>query len=421
MDKEIIDGVLRKFMTAPRQPGYLKKPEYKHLQERNKELYLSSAWFRHHWSWDKVNAFYSAMCEGKSYFLCSLPYQLPIKEGLLMREQVEDEMSEADFNSISWLMEMESKFYGESEKAFFKFVDLEKNRVLPKAIYPKKYYEVLRNKDFKYQHKEEDEIRIISCDISSMDSTKGNNDNSVFTIAKLIPSRNKLNYDIHVMYIYTMEGGRSDTQALQIRRLYEQYECDYIVIDTQSFGLSIFDELSKNIYDKEYDVEYEALSCYNDEEIAKRCFVSDAPKVVWSIKANAQLNSDMHIYVKDVLSRGKLRLPVSEQEGKEYLEKLKGFKDLPIETQVEFEMPYVQTTLLINEMINLEKVDTGNNLIKLKEPSTKRKDRYSSLGYLVYVTKQLELKLKPKKTSKFDVTRLGFSKANVMNDNRRRW
>ena len=84
-------------------------------------------------------------------------------------------------------------------------------------------------------------------------------------------------------------------------------------------------------------------------------------------------------------------------------------------------MPYVQTTLLINEMINLEKVDTGNNLIKLKEPSTKRKDRYSSLGYLVYVTKQLELKLKPKKTSKFDVTRLGFSKANVMNDNRRRW
>ena len=312
-------------------------------------------------------------------------------------------------------MEMEAQFYGESEKAFFKFVDLAKNRVLSKAIYPKKYYEVLRNKDFKYQHKEEDEIRIISCDISSMDSTKGNNDNSVFTIAKLIPSRNKLNYDIHVMYIYTMEGGRSDTQALQIRRLYEQYECDYIVIDTQSFGLSIFDELSKNIYDKEYDVEYEALSCYNDEEIAKRCFVSDAPKVVWSIKANAQLNSDMHIYVKDVLSRGKLRLPVSEQEGKEYLGKLKGFKDLPVETQVEFEMPYIQTTLLINEMINLEKVDTGNNLIKLKEPSTKRKDRYSSLGYLVYVTKQLELKLKPKRENKIDLSRLGAMarKANI--------
>ena len=332
-----------------------------------------------------------------------------------MREQVEDEMSEADFNSISWLMEMQSKFYGESEKAFFKFTDLERNRVLPKVIYPRKYYEILKNKDFKYIPKEEGEVRIISCDISSMDSTKGNNDNSVFTIGRLIPSKNKLTYDKHIVYIHTMEGGRSDTQALEIRRLYEQYDCDYIVIDTQSFGLSIFDELSKNIYDKEYDVEYEALSCYNDEEIAKRCFIQDAPKVIWSIKANAQLNSDMHIYVKDELTKGKLRLPVSEQEGREHLSKFKGFKDLPMENQVEFEMPYIQTSLLINEMINLEKVDTGNNYIKLKEPSTKRKDRYSSLGYLVYVSKQLELKLKPKKENKIDLSRLGAMarKANI--------
>lgn len=44
VDKSIIDSVLRKFMTAPRSPKYLQKPEYKHLAERNKELYLSSAW-----------------------------------------------------------------------------------------------------------------------------------------------------------------------------------------------------------------------------------------------------------------------------------------------------------------------------------------------------------------------------------------
>ena len=69
--------------------------------ERNKELYLSSAWFKHDWSWEKVKAFFESMTDGKSYFLCSLPYQLAIKEGLLMREQVEDEMSESDFDEIS--------------------------------------------------------------------------------------------------------------------------------------------------------------------------------------------------------------------------------------------------------------------------------------------------------------------------------
>lgn len=406
VDKSIIDGVLRKFMTAPRQPKYLEKPEYKHLQERNKELYLSSAWYKHHWSWDKVNSFFNAMTDGKSYFVCSLPYQLAIKEGLLMREQVEDEMSESDFNEISWLMEMEGMFFGESEKAFFKFADLEKNRVLPKPIYPKSFYSLLKNKEFKYLDKENNEIRLISCDISGMSSAKNNNDASVFTIIRLIPNKTKTSYDKYICYIESLEGGHSQIQALKIRRLYEEFDCDYIVLDTQSFGLSIYDNLATNLYDKEYDKEYEALSCINDDEMAKRCFVDNAPKTIFSIKADAKLNNDMHIYVRDDFKRGKLRLLVNENESKEYLHNLKGYSELPLEVQADFQMPYIQTSFLINEMINLERVDTDNNLIKLKEPSTKRKDRYSSLGYAVWVSKQLEKKLRPMRQSSTDLSDL---------------
>ena len=406
MDKAIIDGVLRKFMTAPRQPKYLEKPEYAHLTERNKELYLSSAWYKHHWSWDKVSSYFNSMVEGKSYFVCSLPYQLAIKEGLLMREQVEDEMSESDFSPISWLMEMEAMFFGESEKAFFKFADLEKNRVLPKAIYPKSFYNILRNKDFKFVEKEEGEIRLVSCDISGMSSVKNNNDASVFTVLRLIPSKNKMSYDKYVCYIESMEGGHSQIQALKIRRLYEEFDCDYIVIDCQSFGLSIFDNIATNLYDKELDREYEALNCINDEEMAKRCFVDNAPKKVFSIKADAKLNNDMHVYVRDDLKRGKLRLLTTESESKEFLSKIKGHDDLPAEEQVYFQLPYIQTTLLINEMINLERVETESNYIKLKEPSTKRKDRYSSLGYAIYIAKELEAKLKPKHNNEFDIHKL---------------
>ena len=393
-------------MTAPRQPKYLEKPEYAHLTERNKELYLSSAWYKHHWSWDKVSSYFNSMVEGKSYFVCSLPYQLAIKEGLLMREQVEDEMSESDFSPISWLMEMEAMFFGESEKAFFKFADLEKNRVLPKAIYPKSFYNILRNKDFKFVEKEEGEIRLVSCDISGMSSVKNNNDASVFTVLRLIPSKNKMSYDKYVCYIESMEGGHSQIQALKIRRLYEEFDCDYIVIDCQSFGLSIFDNIATNLYDKELDREYEALNCINDEEMAKRCFVDNAPKKVFSIKADAKLNNDMHVYVRDDLKRGKLRLLTTESESKEFLSKIKGYDDLPAEEQVSFQLPYIQTTLLINEMINLERVETESNYIKLKEPSTKRKDRYSSLGYAIYIAKELEAKLKPKHSNEFDIHKL---------------
>lgn len=43
VNKDTIETVLRRFLTAPRMPGYLHNPKYAHLKERNKEVYLSSA------------------------------------------------------------------------------------------------------------------------------------------------------------------------------------------------------------------------------------------------------------------------------------------------------------------------------------------------------------------------------------------
>lgn len=395
--KEIVDSVLRKFMTAPRSPKYLDKVEYSHFKkERNKELYLSSAWYKHDWSWEKVKSYFESMMDGKSYFVCSLPYQLAIKEGLLMREQVEDEMSEADFNPVSWLMEMEGMFFGESEKAFFKYVELEKNRVLTKPIYPKSFYKQIKNKNFKYVEKEEGEIRLVSCDISGMSSAKNNNDASVFTIIRLIPSKRGYTYDKYACYAESYEGGHSQTQAIKIRRLYEEFDCDYIVLDTQSFGLGVFDCLVANLYDKEMEQEYEPLSCINDEEMASRCFSEDAPKVIYSVKGSAELNSNMHVYVSDEIKKNKLRLLVHENESKDYLPIIRSDSDVDAELYVKMQLPYIQTSLLINEMVNLERVETGNNWIKLKEPSSGRKDRYFSLGYGLYISKILEANLKPK-------------------------
>ena len=400
---DLINKVIRKFMSAPRQPKYLQKPEYAHMKERNKEIYLSSAWLKHHWSWDKVNAYFESMTDGKSYFLCSLPYQLPIKEGLLMREQVEDEMSESDWNPIAHLMEMEALFYGESEKAFYRFTDLEKNRVLNKAIYPKGFYDILKTKDFKYEEKQSGEIRLVSCDISGMSSAKNNNDASVFSIIRLIPSKDGKTYDNYVVYMESVEGGHSQSQAIQIRRLYEDFDCDYIVIDAAGVGLSVYDSLVTNLYDKERNVAYPAFSCINDTEMAKRCMEEDAPKVIYSIKASAQINNDMHVYVLDALKRGKLRLLVDETECKETLVKYNGYEKLPVEEQVKFVQPYVQTSLLVQEMVGLERVEGNNNLIKLKEPSTKRKDRYSSIGYGVYIAKLLEKELSGESTYNEDM------------------
>ena len=377
----------KKFQTAPRQPKYLDKPEYAHLKERNKELYLSSCWYKFHWSWDKVKAFFKAMSEGKSYFLCGLPYQLSIKENLLDAEQVKDEMSESDFDETGWLMEMQCLFFGESENAFYKFEELEKNRVLPKAIYPKSFYKWMKDKSFKYESKKEGEIRLVSCDIAGIKSKE--NDASVYTIMRLLP--NTKGYDRHIAYMETLEGGHTVTQAIRIRQLYDEFDCDYIVLDTLGVGLGVYDQLCQNLYDKETGKEYEAFGCVNDEKMHERCLVQNASKRIFSIKGNLQLNSECAVSLRDNFRRGKIKLLISENEGKEYLNKLQGYGSLEHEQQSKLLSVYIQMTMLINEMINLEAdVNTSSGLIRLKEPRSKRKDRFSSVSYSNYIANLLE-------------------------------
>lgn len=103
VNKDTISTVLRRFLTAHRMPAYLHNPKYSHLKERNKEIYLSSAFFKSHWSFVKVKDYAKNMLnDTKRYFVCGLPYQLSIKEGLLDANQVADEMTEADFNETRW-------------------------------------------------------------------------------------------------------------------------------------------------------------------------------------------------------------------------------------------------------------------------------------------------------------------------------
>lgn len=386
VDLDIINKVLRKFLTAPRNPKYLNKPEYAHLQERNKEIYLSSCWYKHHWSYNRFLTYYKAMVEGKKYFVCGLPYQLPIKEGLLMREQVLDEMSEDDFDEIGFSMEMEALWFGESEKAFFKFEDLEKNRKLPKPMYPREYYSLIKDASFKYESKRNGEIRLLSCDIAGMSGKE--NDASVYTVFRLIPTSR--GYERQIVYMESLEGGHTVTQAIRIRQLFDDFECDYLVLDTQNIGLGVFDQLTQPLYDKERNKEYEPWSCINDEKMAERCTYPNASKIIYSVKGNPQLNSECAVLLRDAFKRGNIKLPVNEMEGREILRKLKGFENLPIEMQTKFESAYIQITLLINEMINLESEQSDSGLIKLKEPRSRRKDRYSSVTYGNYIATLLE-------------------------------
>lgn len=389
VDLDVITKVLRKFLTDIRHPKYLDNPKYAHLQERNKEVYLSSCWYKMHWSYNKFLAYIKSMTSGKKYFVCGLPYQLSIATGLLMKASVIDEMNESDFDEVSFSMESGCLWYGESDKAFFKFKDLQSNRSLVRPLYPIPMYDILHTSGFKQPKKKPGEIRLLSCDIALMQGKA--NDASIYTLYRLLP--NKSGYTRDLVCMQSLEGARSDVQAIKIKQLFYDYECDFLALDTNGVGLGVYDQLVIPLSDKERGIEYDPWSCANDQDMADRCDYDDAPKIIYSIKASSKLNSDIAINFRDCLRRKKIKLLVSENDGQNAMKSIKGFSNLPLEEQMKLLAPFYQTTFFVNEIINLENVSTDGEVIKLKEPAGKRKDRYSSASYGNYVANILEKEL----------------------------
>ena len=399
VDLDVINTVLRKFLTAPRTPGYLNKKEYEHLAERNKEIYMSSCWYTSHWSFEKAKAYVVNFLDAnKKYFICGLPYQIAIKENLLSREQVEDEMSETDFDETKFSMEMGCLWYGDTGDAFFSFDDVSKRRKIQNAIYPP-------SEKYKVPELAIGERRILSVDVALMASKKNkNNDASSIFVNSCIPNSNN-NYISNIVYAENHEGLTTDELGIIIMRLFYKMKCTDIALDTVGNGLGVYDFIIKNQLDPETGEIYPALSCCNNKDMEERCKVKGANKVVWCIKANQSFNNEMCTMLRAGFKNGKINLLVSEFEAEEILkERIKGYSKMSLVEQTNKKMPYIQTTLLIYELIKLNSKIEGSN-VKIKEQSGERKDRYSSLGYSYMVARQIEVDYKPRNNS-FDPSAL---------------
>jgi hypothetical protein len=165
------------------------------------------------------------------------------------------------------------------------------------------------------------------------------------------------------------------------------------VLDANGLGLGVYDCLARDMVDPDTGEIYPALSCYNSPDMAARCTVSGADKVIWAIKASAQFNSDCAFLLREAFRSGRIRLLITEYDAEKlFADTMKGFASLSLSEQERLKLPYTHTTLLINELTKLQHEESGGK-VRLFERSGMRKDRYSSLSYNYYVATQLETKL----------------------------
>lgn len=392
IDPKIYKNVLRRFLASSRQPAYLEKAEYKNKQEyleRNKEIFLTSAYYKFNWSFARFKVFKKAMLNVKRYFVCGFPYQVAIKENLVNKEQLLDELAEDDIDEIGWHMEMDTLFFGESEKAYFKTEEIQDIKVVQFPVYKKELQEVIKNKKM-ITKKADDEIRILSCDIALLGGDA--NDSSVFTLLSAKKSKNGNRYKRQVLNIEAHQGLHPETQALMIRRLFDDLECDFIVLDRQGNGISVYAYLCRKLYDHERKKEYQAFYSMNEKDDPKLDafhLEDEYEEKIYTVSASEEFNHDIALDLKDKITNKRISFLISKTDVREYFLNETWFNKLSPEEQVELLNPYLQTTLLENEMVLLERIEHPK-YVKLKEQSGKRKDRYSSLAYGNYFISTLE-------------------------------
>ncbi|MED1125524.1 terminase large subunit domain-containing protein [Bacillus atrophaeus] len=396
ISKETIDTILRPFLNVNRTPPYLQNPKYSHLTEENKEIYISSAWYKNHWIWESFKSYINSMVKGKDYFVACLPWQLSVFHRLLSKKRVEQQRQEEDFDQMSWDMEYEALFVGENENSYFKLDDIQKCRTLPKPFYPPTNREYVENKnkrkpvDLTNIPKQRGEIRIIGMDIALMGSSKTvKNDTTQFSLFRLLPNGEEFRRD--VVYMEKMEGQHSEIQAIRLKQLYYDFESDYVAMDTNGNGMAVFDNCVKILYDKERDEEYPAWTVINDERMDDRKMDINAIPVIYSLKAGTsnELNHKVAVGLRSAFEKQKIRLLINEIEAKEEMIENKGLLTKTNEEQVYLLKPFTQATALQNELVNLVYKVSGG-YIKIEEVGTATKDRYSSVGYANYIATLLE-------------------------------
>ena len=396
----VVSSILRPMNATPRQPGFMKNPKYSYLAEMPKEVYLTSAWYSMSDLYSQAKSYAANMLDPNlSYFIADLPYQISIREGLLMRQQILNEMTEATFSDIIFMMEREGKFYGSAADALFDYKVLNERRILQDCLFPLEYYRV---NSIKIPEKKKDEIRILSVDIALMGSKKRDNDATCITIHSAMPTSSN-DYIDNIVYVESQEGLLAEDLGLLILREFYQYDCDYIAIDGSGVGQPIVDYLIySDRYDPVYNITYPCLNCANNPEISERCKVKTAKKVIYVIKANAKSNNDMYLALRAGFQNGYINLLMSDINIDEHLSKIRGYGKLSANQKALMTLPYLQTTLMINELINLQ-CDSSGVMIKVKERTGMRKDRVSSCMYGYAVCQILSAKNKPKNNNTNDL------------------
>lgn len=231
---------------------------------------------------------------------------------------------------------------------------------------------------------------------------------SEVVIIKVTPSSGSSTSRKRIVNIYSFEEEHFGMQALKLKRLFNQYHCKIAVVDGNGLGAGLVDMLTMDTIDPDSGETLYNWGVINDDDNIYRNMKTDntIQNAMYIMKANQVLNSEMYAYCQTEINSGRVLFLIDEATAKNKLLSQAQGKKMSQSQRANYLMPFVQTSILKEQMSNLVSENDGAHII-LKQSSRKiKKDKFSALIYGLYYCKMQEDK--SRKQKKRDISKFMF-------------
>lgn len=350
-------------------------------------VFVTSAGYKGTYAYDKLIDTLCHMVADKKNndaFILGGDWKVPVVEGLqpanfIQEQEMGNSMDEAGFER-----EYGSVWAGSAAGCFFNPSKFDQHRVLNLA-------EVAYNKGISARG-----FYVMGVDVGRF------GDMTEVVIIKVAAPSNQAPIK-QVVNIFTFEAAHFETQAIKIKKVFNDFKCDICVLDGNGVGAGLVDFLVRDQIDPETDEPLYNWGVYNDEDRKYRDWQTPdtIQNALYIMKANAPLNSEMYAYCQAQLNSGKLKFLIDESVAKNKLMAQKQGQSMsPAEREL-YLRPYVETTILKSQMMNLVQENEGANIILKKVSAKIKKDKFSALIYGLYWCKLKEEKSKKRRGRNF--------------------
>ena len=360
------------------------------------QVYITSAGWKNSYAYDRlIEILLNSILFPDKYMVLGGDYKLAILEGAVKEDMVDEMKMNGTYNEASFDREYGSVWCGDAENAYFSNDVFEKHRVL---LQPEYEFSGRSSKTAYY---------VIGVDVGR----KGCN--SEATIIKVTPQPQGDALK-SIVNIVSFAAEHFEEQAIHIKKLYYKYKARTVVIDANGIGAGLIDFMVKAQIDPETGdtlVPFGVEGGTYDEAVTdyKKYRTDDMERdAMYLIKANAPINTEAHAYVQTQMSSGKIKFLIDEQTAKAKLNSTKIGQNMTPDERNEYLMPFTQTSILKDQMLNLIEDNEGVNIILKQNNKGIPKDKFSAFEYGMYYIKQEEQR-KNKRKSKSIADMLFFS------------